>query len=232
MIHASLHGRAAALRLSVVELTFTLILGGCSGPDAGPDAEAAQGGTASSTPTESTLGSETTSANPTTSSTPAAAYKPATAQGPAENVPLPAMPELAKHESSEGLQAFAEYWYSLINYGFETGDVTPIQQISGAGCVLCTRIYDLLEDGYHENDWIVKGQLDVLGTQSNYVLTSKNMYQVLIQVKQDQFEYRGPNNVVYEVNEGFGAGTVHMIEATYVDGHWFANNAVIMQSQR
>ncbi|WP_354178499.1 DUF6318 family protein [Arthrobacter sp. UYP6] len=125
-------------RLGAAGVAAVLVLGGCSGSGAEPDAEAAeQKVTSSASPSGSASPSE--AATPTVTPTPtptAAAYKPATAEGPAENVPLPVMPELAKEKSKEGLEAFAEYWYSLINYGYETGDPEPLREITGSDCSL------------------------------------------------------------------------------------------------
>lgn len=135
------------------------------------------------------------------------------------------MPEAARQETSAGLQEFAKYWYSLINYGFETGDVTPLKEASGPNCVVCLNVYKLLELGYDEDDWVLGGKLEILGTQTNYALTSRGLYQVLIQIRQHEYEYRGPGNHVYEVNDGLDATTVQIIEASYHQGQWFAVNA-------
>lgn len=139
------------------------------------------------------------------------------------------MPEAARQETSAGLQEFAKYWYSLINYGFETGDVTPLKEASGPNCVVCLNVYKLLELGYDDDDWVLGGKLEVLGTQTNYTLTSRGLYQVLIQIRQHEYEYRGPGNHVYEVNDGLDATTVQMIEASYHHGQWFAVNAVTIK---
>ncbi|WP_146070523.1 DUF6318 family protein [Arthrobacter sp. 08Y14] len=118
--------------------------------------------------------------------------KPATAEGPAENVPLPAMPELAKQESKEGLQAFAEYFYSLINYGFETGDRVPLENISGPGCLVCSNVYMMLSSGFEGEDWMVGGSMTVLNTKSSYETTSTGQYQILVQVSRTTTNIEGP----------------------------------------
>ncbi|UOY95123.1 DUF6318 family protein [Arthrobacter gengyunqii] len=139
------------------------------------------------------------------------------------------MPEVAKEESAEGLKAFATHWYDLMNYGFETGDVEPLKQISGPDCVVCGNVYRLLGNGYDEEDWIFGGELVVMSTKTNYVVTSKGVYQVLIQIRQDPYEFRGPGGLLYGENDGVEGTTVQMIEATYNNGQWFAHNAVTIQ---
>ena len=103
------------------------------GADSGSDSVSAS---ASATPGESATPTPTVGTAPSV-----APYNPATAEGPAENVPLPVMPELAKQESKEGLEAFAEYWYMLANYGYETGDLGPIREISGEECLSCNSYF-------------------------------------------------------------------------------------------
>ena len=218
---------------SALGLAVVLVLGGCAGSNDDPGAEAAESSSSSASPS-STAGvsedaSESASATPTRTASLAAAYKPASAEGPAENVPLPVMPELAKQESSEGLREFARYWYALLNYSFETGNVDSLKQVSGADCVLCKRAYEMLDIGYENEDWILGGKFVVHGTQSNYVLTSRSQYQVLAHVEQDAIEYRGPEAKVYETDEGLSADTVHMLEAAYVDNGWFFHNVVIIK---
>ncbi|MBO0907662.1 DUF6318 family protein [Arthrobacter sunyaminii] len=225
MIRNSAQPAVPAARFGALGLAAILVLGGCSRSSGEPNAEAAENSSSSPSSSESTSPME--SAAP--SATPAAAYKPATAEGPAENVPMPVMPEVAKEESAEGLKAFATHWYDLMNYGFETGDVEPLKQISGPDCVVCGTAYRILGNGYANDDWILGGTLVTMSTKTNYAVTSKGVYQVLIQIRQDPYEYRGPAGKLYEVNKGLEATTVQMIEATYTENGWFAHNAVTIQ---
>ena len=79
-------------------MSVTACTGGGAAPGASP-----------STETQSPAPSSTPSATPT----PAASYKPADATGRAQNVPVPVLPEAAKAETKEGLEAFARYWFQL-----------------------------------------------------------------------------------------------------------------------
>ena len=104
-----------------------LALSGCnSGSD--PDT----GGTSPS-PSASVSASVTPSATPS----PAASYKPADAKGRAQNVPVPVLPEVAKTETKEGLEAFAAYWFEQVNFAYESGDVTGVQAVTSQICVFC-----------------------------------------------------------------------------------------------
>ena len=96
--------RRIAGALVLAALLFT---SACTGVNAG------QG-----TPSAATSQSPSASASATASATPtpSASYKPADASGRAQNVPVPVLPEAAKTETKEGLEAFARYWFELLSY--------------------------------------------------------------------------------------------------------------------
>ncbi|MCC3277360.1 DUF6318 family protein [Arthrobacter sp. zg-Y20] len=195
-----------------------VVLAGCTGAsgDSGT-------GAASPSPSQSSA-----SATPTPTPTPSAVYKPASAEGPAENVPLPAMPEEAKVESKEGLEAFARYWYELVNYGYETGDTEPIRAISGPDCAVCKNFYEMVGKGYSNEDWISGGRINVQGVASEFVLTPEGRYQVLIQNTQAPLSYYGPGTL-YGARDGYEDSAVQMIEARYTTNGWYAEVVVTIQ---
>ena len=205
-------------RMAVLGLLTAAALVGCSG--ASGDSGDAAGGTPS--PSRS-------SASPSPTATPTAAYKPASAEGPAENVPLPVMPEEAKVQSKEGLEAFARYWYELVNYGFETGDTEPIRAISGPDCPVCNTFYETVELGFANNGWIAGGEIDVQDAASEYISTPEGRYQVLIQQEQTPMSYCSSGGVL-----GTGGGTtepaVQMIEARYAESGWYAETVVTIRA--
>ncbi|WP_231715356.1 DUF6318 family protein [Arthrobacter gengyunqii] len=139
------------------------------------------------------------------------------------------MPELAKEKSKEGLEAFAEYWYSLINYGFETGNTEPTKETSGSDCVVCRSFYRMVNNGYADDDWIVGGKIELVTNHSDFILTADGLYQVLANIQQDELQYRGPANVLYEVDDGIRDITVQMIEASYLGDRWQATRVVTMK---
>ncbi|MER2135901.1 MAG: DUF6318 family protein [Arthrobacter sp.] len=166
--------RFAAVSLAVAGAL--VVLTACSGSD-DPGADAAQSP------------SPTASSSPSPSASPTATYKPASAEGPAENVPLPVMPEEAKAESKEGLIAFARYWYELVNYGYETGDVEPVKAVSGPDCFACQSFYKGMSDVYGTGGWIEGGDIEIIALDSEYLLTSEGRRQVLASVKQGDMIY-------------------------------------------
>ena len=126
---------AGRLRLSAIScLTLSLLaLSGCSNGDA-PPGEPTSGAPSSASPSASV----TPSASP--SPKPKLVYKPADAKGRAQNVPIPAMPEAAKKQSKAGLVAFARYWYSTLNFAYETGNFGPLDKVTASTCALCAKV--------------------------------------------------------------------------------------------
>ncbi|MGW9402628.1 DUF6318 family protein [Arthrobacter sp. NPDC055585] len=197
-------------RLAAVSLVGSLAaISACSGSD-DPGADAAQSPSAS----------VAESVSPTPTPSPSATYKPASAEGPAENVPLPVMPEEAKVESKEGLIAFARYWYELVNYGYETGDVGPVKAVSGPDCTDCNRYFGVVDRGYSDDDWMAGSLIDFRSVHSDYVLTPAGLYQVLIQFTQEPVEYYGPGGAEYGIDPGSERPVVQILEARYEKDHW------------
>ena len=222
MIRTSARSVVPARRFGVLGLAAVLVLGGCSGSGGEPNAEAAENGLSSPSASERSSPTE----RPTLSATPtptAAAYKPATADGPAENVSLPVMPDLAKEESKEGLVAFGDYWFSLINYGYETGDASPVKELSTPECQLCELYYVDLEEGFANDDWIKGGQINISSSGSQFEKTPEGRYQLLLAIQQEAGANRGPNGVIYGEGAGDEQSAAQIMEATYVTDHWIVN---------
>ena len=165
---------------------------------------------------------------PTPTPTPTPTYKPASAEGPAENVPLPVMPEEAKVESKEGLEAFARYWYDLVNYGYETGDVEPVKQVTGESAFAAASYYSALEDGYAGDDWMGGAEVSVISAISPYVRTPDGRFQVVITFEQESLEYYSSEGAVEVITPSVNPGKM-LIEATYSDGGWRADEVVSLR---
>ncbi|MDK1361175.1 DUF6318 family protein [Arthrobacter sp. zg-Y1219] len=210
----------SAARLGALGLAAVLVLGGCSGSGDDPGAEAAEGSN-SAAPSGSAVATESASASPTSTPTPtAAAYKPASAEGPAENVPLPVMPEVAREKSKEGLEAFARYWFDLINYGSETGEISLAQGLSGPECEICESFYGAMEEGYVGEDWVEGGKLTIVALGTSFVETPQGRFQVILSVKQEASVNRGPNGKVFGENPADKYSFAQIMEASYVGDHW------------
>lgn len=154
--------------------TAALLLSGCNS-----GGEPNNGGTVSP--------SATATESPTPTPTPV--YKPADAAGRAQNVPIPVLPEQAKTETKEGLEAFARYWYSTLSYAYETGDTKPMEAISGPGCTSCANVKTEVTEWHAEGRWLAGGKLHVEGVHSDFVKSGAAEYQAVVQVYQETIDY-------------------------------------------
>ncbi|MBO0896297.1 hypothetical protein J0915_07025 [Arthrobacter sp. zg-ZUI10] len=133
---------------------------------------------------------------------------------------MPVMPELAKEESKEGLEAFAEYWFSLVNYGYETGDTSRVEELSGPECELCEAFYVAMEKGYAGENWVQGGTLSIVALGTKFVETPKGRYQVILSIKSAPGNDRGPKGVIYREHTPSKDSFAQIMEATYVEGRW------------
>ena len=168
----------------------------------------------------------TTESSVTPTPTPTTRYKPGSAKGPAENVPLPVVPVEAKTASKVGLEAFAEYWYETANYGYETGDTSLTQAVSGPECETCANYFEVVEGGYIGDDWMANSAIEVLQVHSDYVLTPDGRYQAVVYFRQEAMEYYGPEGLQLEGEADLGV--VQLFEAVWEGDHWVAANIATM----
>lgn len=145
-------------------------------------------------PSVSATESVTPSATPTP--TPTAAYKPADATGPAQNVPVPVLPEVAKTETKEGLEAFVGYWYAALSYAYETGDTRNLEGLSGPGCVFCAGLGDGVKEAFEGGRWITGGRIETPAIMATIEPGTQPF--AVIQVLQQAIEIRNPDGSLYQ----------------------------------
>lgn len=177
--------RRSRMHLVAALAASALLLTGCN-----------SGGTPGDPDTASPSASATVSPSATPTPTVTAAYVPASAQGRAQNVPVPVLPEVAKTETKEGLEAFVSYWYSALSYAYETGDATPLQAVSGPNCVFCTGLQDGLVTAWNDGRWVVGGIIET--PVINGHLSPGSPSQVTVQVLQAQTEIRKADGGLYQ----------------------------------
>ena len=176
----SFTSRAVRSGAAALVVGLALALSGCnSGGSPGP------GGTSSQVAEEK----PTSSATATPTPTPSAVYKPADASGPARNVPVPVLPEVAKTETKEGLEAFTRYWFELLNYAYQTGDIAPVEAITSPSCEFCSNITNSLTTNYQGDRWLAGGRITIPAASTSFERSADANYQVILQVLQDAITY-------------------------------------------
>ncbi len=86
-----------------------------------------------------TLGACTGDPEPTpTSASPAPTSTTSTAPtSTAPDLPVPELPPDAQAQTDVGAVAFVKHWYAVVNYGFRTGETSPLDSISAPDCGTC-----------------------------------------------------------------------------------------------
>lgn len=161
-------------------LAALLFTSACTGVNAGQGAPSA-----ATSQSPSASASATASATPT----PTASYKPADASGKAQNVPVPVLPEVAKTETKEGLEAFARYWFELLSYGYETGDVDRLESLTDPGCEPCSKATSVIGAWHSEGRWIVGGKVTTPSVSTTFEDVGDSTYQVAVQAQQTPLTY-------------------------------------------
>ncbi|MEV7637737.1 DUF6318 family protein [Pseudarthrobacter enclensis] len=200
--------RPAAAALAVAG---AVMLAGCSG-----GAPADPG-----TSPASATGSASPSPSSTPTPTPSAVYKPADASGPAQNVPVPVLPEVAKTETKEGAEAFTKYWFSLLSYAYETGDTTPMSELSVSECTFCQGLVSDIEAAWAEGKWISGGQIEIPAATAQS--SSNGSFQVVLQVLQKELEIHNQDGSPYqERTAATNAGSVAVVK--FEGSKWTVND--------
>jgi len=209
--HTSLSGprrACAAALVSISLMSVTACSGGGTPPPESPQS-------ASQSPSEA----PTPSATPT----PTASYKPADATGKAQNVPVPELPEAAKAETKEGLEAFARYWFILLSYGYETGDTSRLDAITSSDCRACEKAKAVIS-GWHEGGrWIAGGKVQTPSVSTTFKVAPDGNYQVAIQASQAALSYYNADGTL-EQAAAKPEDTGNLMLAVFKDGSWYVNN--------
>ena len=197
---------AAAVALSLLPITA------CTGGGATPGATAAP---ESSSPAASPA--------QTATPTPTASYKPADATGRAQNVPVPVLPEAAKAETKEGLEAFARYWFQLLSYGYETGDLSRLVNLTSSACRACDRAKTVMTGWNEAGRWLVGGKTETPSVSTKFVVAPDGNYQVAVQVSQGSISYYNADGTLHQADPK-PDDTGNLMLAVFRNGAWYVNN--------
>ncbi|WP_346959912.1 DUF6318 family protein [uncultured Arthrobacter sp.] len=189
---------------------FALMGTACTGGQASPSAAPSNGSTSQS-------------ASPTPSDTPTpiatASYKPADAKGRAQNVPLPVLPEAAKAKTKEGAIAFAKHWFNLLSYGYETGDLRPLNIVTSDSCEPCAKAKAVINAWNTEGRWLVGGLVTTPSVSTEFVQGADMTYQVAVQAHQTPLTYmRKDGSVARRGSQPDDTGNLLFI--TFAKGAW------------
>ena len=209
----------AKLRIVPIVLLATL-LSGCSLVSFQPAADTAEAETAAAAPS-----STATETKETPTPTPSPSYSQASGAGPAANVELPVLPAVARQDTKEGLMAFAEYWFELVDYTYQTGDSEPLRAVTTPECGVCGGMYGRIPETYANGGWVEGGLVEMEKLESAFVLTPENRRQATMSVKQKVMVFRDSTGKSVDVVAGNLHANHMLLEATYTGDGWYVDTA-------
>ncbi|MHA7293674.1 DUF6318 family protein [Arthrobacter sp. HLT1-21] len=176
--------RSSTAALAIV---FGLLVAGCDG-DAGPPGPPSPG-TSTPAATSSVPAGTPTPSEPATSGPATPEPTAASSDGPAANIPLPEKPALADKNTVEGLEAFTEYWFDLLNYAYATNDWAPLEAVTDSGCETCMAIKGEVQRVYGDGSWLKGAEIDVMSFSSEFALNTSGSISSFVQKRQSEVTY-------------------------------------------
>lgn len=204
-------------RLSAAAALFLAALVGttaCSGGQSPPAPTTAA-------PVESTASPSPATTSATASAAPA--YKPADASGRAQNVPVPVLPEAAKAETKEGLEAFAKYWFEVLSYGYETGDVSRLDAMTAADCQACSSAKQVISGWHSDGRWLAGGRIKTPSVSTTFKVAKDGNYQVAVQASQESMAYYNADGSLSS-KDPKPDDTGNLMLVTFTNGSWYVHN--------
>ena len=162
-------------------------------------------------------------AAPSATATPTLSYKPADASGKAQNVPVPVLPEVAKAETKEGLVAFAKYWFEVLSYGYETGDVSRLNELTSSDCRSCERAKAVIIGWHTDGRWLSGGRTQTPALSTTFRIAPDGNYQVAIQVSQSAISYFNADGTLFR-SDPKPEDKGNLMLAVFHQGSWYVNN--------
>ncbi|WP_427004612.1 DUF6318 family protein [Pseudarthrobacter sp. H2] len=177
------------------------------------------GGSSPGAPPATESPSALVTSTPTVTPTPTPSYKPADASGKAQNVPVPVLPEAAKVETKDGLEAFARYWFSQLNFAYETGRLGGLNSVTAPDCEFCTNVTRALATNYEGDRWLAGGRIETPSISTTYTAQADGDYQVIVQVQQASITYYRPGGTEFRTSTP-PSDTGNVMLAAFKDGQW------------
>lgn len=209
--------RSAAAYITVLALLATAT--GCSQISFEPATQ-----TAGTEPTAPSAEPEET-VEPSPTPTPTPSYSQASGAGPAANVQHPVLPAVAREDTKEGLLAFAEYWFELVDYTYQTGDSEPLRAVTTPECGVCGGMYGRIPETYANGGWVEGGLVEMENLESAFVLTAENRRQATMSVRQKVMVFRDGTGKSVDVVAGNLHSNHMLLEATFTGDGWYVDTA-------
>ncbi|WP_309123687.1 DUF6318 family protein [Arthrobacter sp.] len=137
------------------------------------------------------------------------------------NIPVPEKPALADENSLEGLEAFTEWWFELLNYAYATNDLEPLKAVTDEGCKTCANIEDSIAQVYADGGWVVGGEVSLTSFDSTFELNTAGSLSSFIMITQTDAVYYDSSGAVTNQSTGFSEPRVNELIAVHDEDEWF-----------
>ncbi|MBG6181531.1 DUF6318 family protein [Arthrobacter sp. CAN_A1] len=179
---------------------------------------------ATSTPTPVPTPAATSSA-PAEAPTPSEPGTPeptaASSDGPAANIPVPEKPALADENTVEGLEAFTEYWFELLNYAYITNDWEPFEAVTDPGCDTCVAIRSSVEEVYEQGQWIAGAEIQMLRFASDFEINTSGSINSFVENQQAEILYFDSDGTQLGSDPEQSDPSLDVVIAVWDDDSWF-----------
>jgi len=129
------------------------------------------------------------------------------------------LPEAAKAETKEGLEAFARYWFQELNFAYETGTSSGLESVTSTGCEFCSNITRSLKTNYAEGRWLVGGHIETPSLSTTFESQADGQYQIAVQVQQTKISYFDPGGSEFRKPTP-PSDTGNVMLAAFKNGAW------------
>jgi Family of unknown function (DUF6318) len=144
-------------------------------------------------------------------------HKAGDANGPARNVPRPIKAEMTDRNTKEGLEEYVRFWFSLLSYGYETGDLTAWSEHSSHSCAFCNTLRKSIAVSYGNQGWLSGGHISTGSVKAKFK-AGNSLQQVVVQVLQEKItRYRVDKTVR---GKSPASSTATVVLASYSQGRW------------
>jgi hypothetical protein len=132
------------------------------------------------------------------------------------------LPEVAKTETKEGLEAFTRYWFEQLDYAYQTGDVASFQTMTSPTCDYCSKISASLTTNYSGKRWLSGGKITVPAATTTFEQVADGNYQVILQVQQSPISYHQSDGSEFRAASK-ASNTGNVLLARFEDSAWRVN---------
>ena len=129
------------------------------------------------------------------------------------------LPEEAKAETKEGLEAFARYWFSQLNFAYETGVLGGLNAVTAPDCEFCTNITRALATNYEGERWLAGGRIETPSISTTYAAQADGDYQVIVQVQQASIIYYRAGGTEFRTSTP-PSDTGNVMLVAFKNGQW------------